>query len=206
MSDCFQCDWCHRDPYPGPRYCPTRAVVPHTGKTGTTVTLFSVILPWGWWMMDSCTDLGSEVSRPLPASPPVPRSWCLYIHACLFSTKRHPKVKINSNLKINEAGMQLASFKNLYTRLFTDTLPRFLCGPSSKLHLLVIASKVRLDQRWQTNGWRRSADDSALSHHGNQRLDSLAGTDGFHWETGFASQAVHFAENRNRRNAPLDDD
>lgn len=36
--------------------------------------------------------------------------------------------------------MQLVSFKNLYTRLFTDTLARFLCGPSSKLHLLVIAS------------------------------------------------------------------
>lgn len=104
MCESFQCDWCHREPWPRPVSSCHAPYWENRHDRSTDIkpqTLFSLIIPWGWWMMDSCTDLGSEV-----------------IHACLFSTTGHQKVQINSNLKINKTRMLLVSFKNLYTIFF----------------------------------------------------------------------------------------
>lgn len=112
-------------------------------------------------------------------------SWLLLVwHTPIyFSTKRHPNVQINSNLKINGARMQHVLLRNVHTQLYDDMLPCFLNGPSSKPHLLVFASETKtwpemadkwlmaLCWQWQTESSRKPA------------TASIAGIDGFHRET-----------------------
>lgn len=106
-----------------------------------------------WSMMDSCTDPGSKVGWLLHMSPHVPTSTPVY-------KKTVEGSKTTSNLKINEAKMQLrklASFKNLYTRLFTDTLPlTFSMVHPSNFIYKSFHLEVTLDQR--AICWRQHTD------------------------------------------------
>lgn len=100
-------------------------------------------------MMDSCSDPGQ---RSADCATLVVAS--LHPHLSIYHGKAAKSPKTHLYLKINEAKMQLrtlASFKNLYTRHFGDTLTFSVVHPSNFIYKLFYP-EVRLGQKQQTNG------------------------------------------------------